>query len=300
VARIAAVAIVLVVAAVGFSYLPALRTAVTAGEVVLESGPSGSQVFVDGALLGTTPITAKLPAGRHTVEFRSGDMSRTKDLVVTARERLVERVDWTMKPTGSLQVESDPPGARVLVDGKFRGNTPATVEGLSAGTHAVVVESKDGSVRRSVFIEDGKTAEVNESIFSGALAVFAPFEIESSEGSRQLRLDERGRTTLAAGPHKLRFQNRALGYDEVRTIEIKPSETFTLNLLPQTSISVTSTQPAEVWIDGARIGETPQSNLKINLGTRSVVVKNSTDERHFTITATSKPVRLDVDFSKPQ
>ena len=74
--------------------------------------------------------------------------------------------------TGIIE-EVDVPGraVRVLVDGVFRGNTPLTVETLSLGTHAVVVETREGSVRRTVVIEDGKTSEVTESIFSGALAI---------------------------------------------------------------------------------------------------------------------------------
>lgn len=296
-----AVAVLLAIGATGLSYWPKLQAALTSGEVALETGPPGSQVFIDGTLAGMTPLTAKVSQGRHTIEFRSGDMTRTKELVVGAREHLVERVDWTTKPNGALQVESVPPGARVLVDGVLRGKTPLTVQGLSAGTHAVSIENQEGSVRRSVTIADGKTVELSESTFSGSLAVFSPFEIDVSEGARPIPLDDRGRATLSAGPHKLRFQNRALGYNEVRTVDIKPGETGTLNLVPQTTISITSTAPAAVSIDGKPVGDTPIQNLKINLGTRIVIAKNAAgDERRFSVTATAQPVQLDVDFSKPQ
>jgi PEGA domain-containing protein len=299
--RLGALAVLVAIVAAGVTYWPKLRTDLTSGDVTLETGPPGSQVFIDGALVGTTPLTATVSRGRHTVEFRSGDMTRTKELIVGAREHLVERVDWTTKPTGALQVESDPAGAQVLVDGAVRGKTPLTVEGLSAGSHDVTIENQEGSVRRKVTIADGKTVELSESIFSGSLAVFSPFEITISEGTRPVLLDNRGRTTLPAGPHRLRFQSRTLGYDEVRTVEIKPGETVTLDLVPQTTISVTSTEPAEVSIDGARAGETPIQNRRVNLGTRLVTVKNAAgDERRFSVTATSRPVQLDVDFSKPQ
>jgi PEGA domain-containing protein len=299
--RVGALAVLIAIVAAGYNYWPKLQAQLTSGEVSLETGPPGSQVFIDGTLAGITPLTAKVTRGRHTIEFRSGDMTRTAELVVGAREHLVERVDWTTKPTGALQVESDPAGARVLVDGVLRGKTPLTVEGLTAGTHDVAIQNQEGTVRRSVTIADGKTAELSESIFSGSLAVFSPFEIEISEGTRQIPLDDRGRTTLPAGTHKLRFQNRALGYNEVRTVDIKAGETGTLNLVPQTTINISSTEPAEVSVDGAHAGSTPIQNLKINLGTRIVTVRNAAgDERRFPVTATAKPVQLDVDFSKPQ
>jgi hypothetical protein len=288
-------------AVAGVTYWPKMRAALTRGTAVFESGPAGSQVFVDGRLAGITPVTVELPAGRHTVEFRNGADSRTTEVVIVARGRLAQRVDWATPPTGGLQVESDPTAARVLVDGKLRGATPLTVDGLSPGTHGVVIESTAGTVRRQLTIEANQTAQVTVSIFSGSLAVFAPFDVEVTEGNREVRLDDRGRAALAPGTHTLRFRNRTLGYNEVRPVEIAPGETTTLNLLPQTTISVTSTEPAVVSIDGASAGNTPLVKERINLGTRIVIVKTANGtERRFTVTATAKPVQLDVDFSKPQ
>jgi hypothetical protein len=138
-----------------------------------------------------------------------------------------------------------------------------------------------------------------ESGVSGWIAVFSPFDVQVSEGARTIALDDRSRAMLPPGPHTLHFQNRALGYDETRTVQIKSTGTATVNLAPRTGISVTSTEPAEVLIDGTRVGETPLSAFKIDLGTHSVLVRSPTGERQITVTATSKPVQLDVDFSKP-
>ncbi|MBL8957493.1 MAG: PEGA domain-containing protein, partial [Myxococcaceae bacterium] len=41
------------------------------------------------------------------------------------------------KAKGKLTVRTEPPGARVWVDGSFRGASPVTVEGLGAGPHVV-------------------------------------------------------------------------------------------------------------------------------------------------------------------
>jgi hypothetical protein len=299
--RLVVLAGLVALAVAGVTYWPKMRAALTRGTAVFESGPAGSQVFVDGRLAGTTPVTVELPAGRHTVEFRNGADSRTTEVVIVARGHLAQRVDWATQPTGGLQVDSDPTGARVLVDGKIRGATPLMVDGLSLGTHGVVIESAAGTVRQQVTIEANQTAQVTVSIFSGSLAVFAPFDVEITEGNQEVRLDDRGRAAMAPGTHTLRFRNRTLGYNEVKAVEIAPGETTTLNLLPQTTISVTSTEPAEVSIDGASAGNTPLVNRRINLGTRIVTVKTADGtERRFTVTASAKPVQLNVDFSKPQ
>jgi hypothetical protein len=133
---------------------------------------------------------------------------------------------------------------------------------------------------------------------SGWVAVFAPFDLSISEGGRGVPVDERGRAMLTPGRHRLRFQNRELGYDETRVVNVKPADTITINVLPETALAVTSSEPAEVLIDGTRVGDTPYDG-KIGLGTHTVTVKTASAERQLTVAATSKPVRLEVDFSKP-
>jgi hypothetical protein len=130
--------------------------------------------------------------------------------------------------------------------------------------------------------------------------VFSSVEITVSEGTAAIPLDDRSQAMLPAGRHRLRFQNRSLGYDEVRTVQIKPTETTTLNLTPQTTISVTSNEPAEVSIDGAVVGGTPLKGHRIALGTHTVVVRAAGGERQISVEASSKPVQLGIDFSKPQ
>jgi hypothetical protein len=65
-------------------------------------------------------------------------------------------------------------------------------------------------------------------------------------------------------------------------------------------LTVNASLPAEVLIDGQRIGETPLLDHPISLGTHVVAVRSITGaERRSTITVTGKPVQLDIDFSKP-
>jgi PEGA domain len=138
-------------------------------------------------------------------------------------------------PSGTLRVASQPAGARVVVDGKFAGTTPITLDGLTADTHSVVVETPTASIRRTVTIAAGQTTALSEFLGDGWLRVFAPFDVEVSEGTRPLRLDTGGRVTLPPGSHTLRFANRQRGYEEVRSVEIKPTETTTVRLVPRVS-----------------------------------------------------------------
>ncbi len=199
---------------------------------------------------------------------------------------------------GRLRVESDPVGARVLVDGQMRGVTPLNVDDLRVGTHAVVLESVRGTVRRSVSIRAGATTELVESIFAGWVHVSSPIELQISAGGRGLRLDERNQVLLPPGSHELRFENRAMGFVGVRKVEVEPGKTALISVVPPPStLSVTSTAPATVLVDGAPIGETPLVDYGINLGIHEITVRNADGaERRFTVTVTTKPVQLNAEF----
>ena len=41
--------------------------------------------------------------------------------------------------TGSVNIRTEPSGAQVYVDGDPKGNTPATITGLSAGSHTILL-----------------------------------------------------------------------------------------------------------------------------------------------------------------
>jgi PEGA domain len=202
---------------------------------------------------------------------------------------------------GRLQVESSPTGAHVSIDGKERGVTPLTIEGLTAGPHQVVVHGNDGSVQKTVAINAGETTQLSESIYSGWLHVTAPFEIQLSEGSKSITLDDSNQVLLTPGPHDVRFENRTLGLRQVRHVDIRPGETTAISIeRPMSHITVTASEPATVSIDGQPAGQTPLTDFAVAIGSRDVTVTSASGVvRHQTITLKVESSTIDVDFSKP-
>jgi hypothetical protein len=204
------------------------------------------------------------------------------------------------KMTGLLQIGSEPPGARVLVDGRFRGMTPLTLDDLTLGEHAIVLESAEGSVSRTVTIAAAEPVLLEERIFSGWIALYSPFDLIVREGTKALALDDRHQIMLPPGPHELHLENRALGYDEIRHVDVKPGGVVTLQVTPpRSSLTVKATEDAQVWVDGVLAGDTPLVAFSVALGTHEVMVKRAGDERRFIVTSTMKPADLSVDFSRP-
>ena len=300
-----AAAAVIAAAVVGASwalraYLPSLKPAPSVGTATLDSDPQGSTVIVDGKEVGTTPLTTELPAGKHVVDFRRNGMTRSVPIDVAKGKTATTRVEWALRRMGKLQVESEPKGAKVLLDGKDRGVTPITLDEVPAGAHTVVLQSGAGTLKRTVTIAEDKTLELKESIFSGWLHVSSPIELQIGDGKSAVRLDDRNQALLKPGTHELRFSNKTLGFVETRRVEVKPGETASLTIVPPPSkLTVTASEPSEVLVDGERAGDTPLTDFPIAIGTRDITVKGANDVRRTTLTITTEPAVLEIDFSKP-
>ena len=297
-AAIIVAALVAVLGLAGTRFYKSRPITPATGVAVLESTPPGSQVWVDGQALGATPLTTTLAAGPHDIEFRFRKSTRTMRVNVDRGDHIVKRIDWTLKATGRLHVQSDPPGAKVLIDGVARGETPLRLDDVTVGTHAVVIERAGGSIRRSVTVGAGETTKVSEALVPGWITVFAPFELTVSEGSHAVHLDDRHQAILPPGSHELRLENRALGFEDTRKVEVRPGASLPLSIVPpRSTLTVTSTTPAEVWLDGTLVGGTPLVNLPVDLGTREVLVKSADGrERRLTTVVTVKPTTLAVAF----
>jgi CheY-like chemotaxis protein len=298
--KAAVVAVVLTLGVTGRAYWLKTVSAPRVGVAVLESLPSGAQVMVDGQVMGLTPLTATLPSGTHRVDFKYRGKTRTMDVVVPQGGKASELVDWSPRTVGRLQVNSEPAGAHVLVDNVPRGVTPLTLDDVTIGTHTVVLQSGTGSVKRTVTVKSDEPATLTENIYAGWIKVLAPFDITISEGSKLLRLDDRDQVMLSAGPHDIRFENRAFGFTQTRHIEVQPGVTTPLSLAaPYTTLTLTTSAPAELVIDGVNVGKTPLIDYPVQIGTRDVQVKSAAGDRRLSVVATVKPVAIEVDFSKP-
>jgi hypothetical protein len=80
-------------------------------------------------------------AFRRVVTFRE-NASYDTDVLPRGPEQLFEQIrDDTLEgPRGSLNIETEPPGAEIFVDGRFVGASPSRAEGLLAGDHYVTLK----------------------------------------------------------------------------------------------------------------------------------------------------------------
>ena len=140
----------------------------------IRSTPSGATVFLDGKEQGTTPVAVReIDYGAHRIRLehdgyapveRSIVISASQpaqSIIVPLAEARATASGGTRSSTpvpatpatlghysGTLIIESKPPGAKVYVDNKLTGTTPLSVQNVPAGSHAVRLE-RDGYRRWS-------------------------------------------------------------------------------------------------------------------------------------------------------
>lgn len=203
-------------------------------------------------------------------------------------------------PTGSLSIESQPAGARVALNGVDVGVTPVVLDSVAPGRHVVTLTTDVLTVRRTVKVDEGKRATLDIPVFSGWIAVFAPITLHVSKGTQSLGTTETGRILLPPGRHVLTFASKEFGFSTTQPVEIAAGEERAVNLDPKGPVNLNAHPWAEVWVDGARAGETPLANLQVPLGTREFIFRHPQHgERKLTTTITTAGAALSVDFTKP-
>jgi serine/threonine-protein kinase len=138
--------------------------------IFISSQPPGADVFINGAKQsGQTPVTLPLAPGQYNLVLRlqgyepyAGGI-QVKDniqtqLNVPLNEKSVGRIAWA-------QVNTNPKGAEIVVDGNSTGQfTPARVQ-VPAGLHTVTLRLNGfQQAKRTVQVSEGGTVTIEETL----------------------------------------------------------------------------------------------------------------------------------------
>jgi tetratricopeptide (TPR) repeat protein len=149
--------------------------------------PAGVEVWIDGELRATTagnlapefheaalargldPNRAaqrveitNLSLGSHAVELRRRCYATEKRTISTPQPE-----DYVIEPIrledslGSLKLTSDPPGARILVNGEARGVTPAEIPGICSGRVRIEVKHAAGKYIKDLVLEKDEAVSLD-------------------------------------------------------------------------------------------------------------------------------------------
>ncbi len=183
--------------------------------------------------------------------------------------------------TGTLSIDSSPSGAKVYINGAYRGRTPLAIE-LSAGTHEVELRL-DGyePYRARVQVRAGQTTRLSPRL--AAVVRTGTLFVDSSPQGAEVYVDgdRVGRTpvrlALNEGTHDVEL--RLAGYEPYRArVQVRAGQTTRLSprlaaVVRTGTLEVTSTpEGAEVYVDGTYRGRT-RLLLDLEAGAHDVEVR---------------------------
>jgi len=219
------------------------------GYLTIESSPAWAKVYVDGSYIGRTPIRDyKLSVGEHKIEIKKEDY-RDYSTTVTIEPGKTATVSANLaQKTGMLKITSEPSGAKVYVDGSYKGTAPLTLT-LTPGTYEVKVVKEDYEpYTQRITLSAGESKTINAQL----KALFGFLNVYCNVQGAEVYLDGKkiGETPLkgyklSTGGHKVEIKKE--GYQIfTQTITIEPTKTHTINArLELISITSTTTSPIQ-------------------------------------------------------
>jgi hypothetical protein len=116
------------------------------GSMNLSSIPEGTSVLINNVYKGMTPLIVNdIDPGTYNVTFSHFGYAGLSTPVIVQSGSISEVNATLISLTGSLFVNTTPPGARLTLDGSEAGITPVTFSDLPQGNHTLNV-TKEGFV----------------------------------------------------------------------------------------------------------------------------------------------------------
>jgi hypothetical protein len=250
---------------------------------------------------------AAVPAGADPSKPAAGASATPAGAIPAATGPATPQPPSNGSSSSPLEVTSDPPGARVTVDGAAHGVTPLTVP-LTPGPHAVTISDGTTTTRRTVTAVAGVTSTLMASFApatasAGWVTIKSAIELQVREAGSLLGVTSVDRLMLPAGRHTLEVSSAPLGFQTTVSFDVQPGRTAAATVpIPNGTLSLNALPWANVTLDGqALAGTTPFANLEVMIGPHEIVWKHpQLGERRETVLVTAKtPVRRVLDWRAP-
>ncbi|MDE5633212.1 MAG: PEGA domain-containing protein, partial [Muribaculaceae bacterium] len=108
------------------------------GTLAVSSATPGTEIYVNGERVGAGSWRGELLPDNYLVEGRLAGHRTTEQVVAVATgQTATVTLPALTAITGSLNIDYEPVGAKITIDGTDRGTTPAVIANLTVGTHTV-------------------------------------------------------------------------------------------------------------------------------------------------------------------
>jgi hypothetical protein len=130
-------------------------------------------------------------------------------------------------------------------------------------------------------VEPGSTASLVVGGATGAstswgwISLKSSFVIQVLEGGRLIGTSEIDRIMLPAGNHDLEFLSEPFGLRSTSRVNVRAGQAAPVSVnIPEIPVNINALPWAEVFINNARIGDTPLANVTLPLGDHVLVFRH--------------------------
>jgi len=110
-------------------------------DMEITSFPSGAEVFIDGEYFGKTPLMKKLIIGPHTVKLvKDSYLDEIVDIKLLEDKTFIKNI--TLRNHMKIQISSTPSGAKVYINGEYKGKTPLRIT-VKSGPNNITLKKEN-------------------------------------------------------------------------------------------------------------------------------------------------------------
>ncbi len=193
---------------------------------------AGARVFLDGEQIGVGDVILDpVGTGRHRLVVETDEFGRYETQLMLADRTMTPVAVNIRASQGALVVHSDPPGGRVILDGKDSGPAPVTIGPLRPGSHSLkLVTEGRATVFRQVTVEAG--AETQVDVAPPEEGAHLDIRVRPAEARVFLDgvfLGEGNQRVANVAPGTYSVRATSLGHmDFLQSVELAPSKTTRL------------------------------------------------------------------------
>ena len=130
---------------------------------------SNADIYIDSELKGKGRWTGRLSDGSHTFEARKASHKPSlKNVTLTLGKDENITIPSPEPIYGTLDVNSEPMEAAIIIDGVRRGETPAIINDILIGSHELRLEKSGcATVTKTITLDEKNLLAVNEKLQTG-------------------------------------------------------------------------------------------------------------------------------------
>jgi hypothetical protein len=235
------------------------------GLVLVHSEPQGADVQINGADRGKTPVLlSDLPIGDYRLKLSmTGHQPKEVDLQV--KDRTPKKLTINLSSSSaSLTVDSEPVGAKLVLNGADKGVTPCTLDRVPEGDSTVELTMEGYTpFHQTIKLVSGQKGESLKAVLK---PLMCEIKVVSIPPKARVYLDNQFKgetpidlTDLAPGTYRIRAELR--GYEIVaRSVPVKGGEKKAeeFRLVKNSGLIELTTEPSgvRVFLDGEDVGLT--------------------------------------------